>query len=93
MINSAESSAMESDLTPRLKKPVQSAETYDDEATVLGTILPCIVRSDRIYSHSKLPLEELDLSDMLLATDEDFEDSGMIMVFDQKLTRDFMPSL
>ena len=90
--NSTDSSAMKSDSIQRLKKRIQSAETYD-EATVLGTILPGIIRSDRILSHSKVPVEELGLSNMLLATDEDFEESGMDIVFDQKITRDIMPNL
>ncbi|MDI1487610.1 MAG: hypothetical protein OHK93_006880 [Ramalina farinacea] len=92
IINSTDSSALKSDSIQRLNKRVQSAETYD-EATVLGTILPCIIRSDRTLSHSKVRVEELGLSDILLATDEDFEESGMDFVFDQKLTRNFMPNL
>ena len=93
IVDPTRSSAKETESTLRLEKELRFAKKTRDEATALGTILPCIIKSDSKLSHSKGSIEEPSISDALIATDEDFEDSGMDVVFDQKLARHFMPSI
>ncbi|KAL9101389.1 MAG: hypothetical protein Q9163_003347 [Psora crenata] len=58
-----------------------------NEATLLGKVLPCIIKTD-----TKVSIEDPQNPAQLIVTDEDFEDSGLDTVFDQEFQRNYMPN-
>ncbi|KAL9123579.1 MAG: hypothetical protein Q9217_007001, partial [Psora testacea] len=86
VVDTERPSSMKQKSIDRLYGRLRTAKDQN-EATMLGKVLPCIIKTD-----TKVSAEDPHNPGQEVVTDEDFEDSGLDTIFDQEFLRNYMPN-